>query len=82
MRHISGKEGEEPLPSKSGKDLLHQHKQQLSRQQQQQRQQRDLLAAVPTIGRGLKAGQEVALDIPVTKKGKVAAEFAKVTREL
>ncbi|XP_052779218.1 protein MCM10 homolog isoform X1 [Mya arenaria] len=74
---LNGKDGEEPLPSKSALDLLQSHKKDLQQKQVQQKRQKELLSVVPTIGKGLSAGQEFSLDVPVKKKGSVALEFAK-----
>ncbi|XP_052282669.1 protein MCM10 homolog isoform X2 [Dreissena polymorpha] len=74
---LDGKESLEVAPPPSAKDLLSQHRVTLHQQQRQQQQQREILTAVPTIGKGLSAGQEVVLDIPLRKKTNISAELAK-----
>lgn len=72
---ITGKEdgkGNGPVVSVSAKDLLKQHQRDLQ-------QQKALLSAVPTLGKGLSAGQDVSLDVPLKKTTvKNSTELAKV----
>ena len=63
------------MESVSANDLLKQHQSAMK----QRLAERKLLAAMPKLGKGFSAGQDISLDVPVKKTASKSAALAKVT---